>query len=597
MKSAQHLFVAFGLLCSLGFAGAAAAQVGKSAASPAAKPAAADPKGAAKAADSSFVDTVNVSVVNIDVYVTDKKGNPVNGLTKADFQLFENNKPVEISNFYAVTGGKAVTPSTDLAQAAPLAPAAPEALPPLPAAEADPGQLPEDQKLRLIVYIDNFNLLPFDRNRVMREIRAFIGQKLSRGDQIMLVTFDREMHIRRTFTSDPSLIASAMLDLEKISAQGVHADSDRRDTLQKIADSQSVGEAEQYATTYAQSAYNDLSYSIGALKKMVDALAGMPGRKAVLYVSDGLQMIAGQDVFYAVQNKYGQQSSISTSSLEYNVSGRLDELAAQANANRITFYTIDAAGLRVYDSNSAENQGPGPQAPGLSQLVDSIRISNLQSTLQTMAEKTGGVAIINSNIITPRLEKIASDFTSYYSLGYTPPHFGDGRYYKLVVKLKNRKDLVVRHREGYRDKSTESRMSDGTLAALNFPFEENPLGITLEFGQPRPRDDGFYLVPVLVRIPIGRLVLIPREATGTEESKVRLFIAALDDSGGTSDVQQASVPISIQKADLASAQKKQYVYSVTLLMRQGDQRVSIGVRDDVGAQASFLSRGLRVGSP
>ncbi len=592
MKSSQRLSVAFGLLFVLGLAGAALGAKPAPPPAAAAKAAAPAAKPAAKAED--FVDVVNVSVVNVDVYVTDKKGNAVNGLSKSDFQLFENNRPVEITNFYAVTGGKAVTPATDIAQAAPLEPSTPGVLAP-PAPPEDPTQLPESQKLRLIVYIDNFNLRPFDRNRVMREIRAFIGQKLSRGDQLMLVTYDREMHIRRTFTSDPSLIAAAMLDLEKISAQGVHADSDRRDALQKITDSQSVAEAEGYANSYAQSSFNDLSFSVDALKKMVDALAGMPGRKAVLYVSDGLQMIAGQDVYYAVQAKYGEQSNTGTLTLDFSISHRLDELTAQANANRVTFYTIDAAGLRSYESNSAANQGPGPQAAGMSQLVDSIQISNLQSTLQTLAEKTGGVAILNSNVIMPRLEKIATDFNSYYSLGYTPPHFGDGRYYKIEVKVKGRKDLQVRHREGYRDKSTESRMSDGTLAALNFPFEENPLGVTLEFGQPRQRDDGFYLVPVLVKIPIGRLVLIPREHT--DDARVRLFIAALDDNGGTSDVQQTPVPISIQKADVTTAQKKQYVYSVTLLMRPGDQRVSIGVRDDVGAQASFLSRGLRVGSP
>ncbi|HEX4497116.1 MAG TPA: VWA domain-containing protein [Thermoanaerobaculia bacterium] len=580
MKSSQRLFVAFGLLMVLGLAVPAGAQKAKP--DPAAKPAA--------KTEEPFGDTVNVGVVSVDVYVTDKKGNAVGGLTKNDFQIFENNHPVEVTNFYAVQGGKPTTP-LETAQTAQTAPAEPP-VPGAPPADAGP-QTPEDQKLRLIVYIDNFNLKPFDRNRVMREIRAFIGQKLTHGDQLMLVTYDREMHIRRTFTSDPSLIASAMLDIEKISAQGVHGESDRRDALQHIADSGSVTEAEQYADTYAQSAFNDLSFSIDSLKKMVDALAGMPGRKAVLYVSDGLQMIAGQDVFYAVQNKYGEQTTTGTSSLEYNVANRLDELTAQANANRVTFYTIDAAGLRSYDSNSAENQGPGPQAAGLSQLVDQIHISNLQSTLQTLAEKTGGVCILNANVIMPQLEKIGTDFNTYYSLGYTPPHFGDGRYYKIDIKVKGRKDLVVRHREGYRDKSTESRMSDGTLAALNFPFEENPLGITLEFGQPRQRDDGFYLVPVLVRIPIGRLVLIPRETS--EDAKVRLFIAALDDSGGTSEVQQASVPISIPKSDLTTAQKKQYVYSVTLLMRRGDQRVSIGARDDVGAQASFLSRGLRVG--
>ncbi|HEY3570160.1 MAG TPA: VWA domain-containing protein [Thermoanaerobaculia bacterium] len=588
MRSPKSLFTACGLFLALG------GLAGQAFAAPPAKPAAAKPAAASAAKDKAeepFIDIINVGVVNVDVYVTDKKGNPVTGLSKNDFQLLENGRPVEITNFYAVNDGKAVTPLTAIeTEATAPAPGAP------PAAEPEKVQTPEDQRLRLIVYIDNYNLRPFNRNRVMRELRAFLGQKLGKDDQMMLATYDRELHIRHGFTSDPSLIAAGMLDIEKISAQGVHADSDRRDVLQKIADSQSVAEAEGYAHSYAENTFNDLSFSLDSLKKMVDALAGMPGRKAVVYVSDGLQMIAGQDVFYAVQAKYGEQSTSMTSTLEYNVARRLDELTAQANANRITFYTIDAAGLRPYESTSAENQGPGASAPGMSQLVDSVRISNLQSTLQTLAEKTGGVAILNTNDATPKLEKVATDFKTYYSLGYTPPHFGDGRYYKLDVKLKNRKDLQVRHREGYRDKSTEALMSDGTLAALNFPFEQNPLGVSLELGQPRPRDDGFYLVPVLVRIPIGKLQLIPHEQTQTEDARVRLFIAALDSAGGTSDVQQAPVPISIPTKDLAAAQKKQYVYSVTLLMRPGEQRVSIGVRDDVGAQACFLSRSLKVGT-
>lgn len=588
MSSTKRFLAACGLILSVGaFASQSGAQMRKPG-DPLPKPPAEQQKEA-----EPFIDIVNVSVVNVDVYVTDKQGRSVTGLTKDDFQVLENGRPVEITNFYAVNNGKSVAVDEEAAQAS-SAPAAPvPGAPPQAAGALQAPRTPEDQRLRLVVYIDNFNLRPFNRNRVMRELRAFIGHKLGKDDQLMLVTYDRELHVRRTFTSDPSLIASAMLDLEKISAQGVHADSERRDTLQRIQESQSVAEAESVARTYAQSTYNDLAFSVDALKKLVDSLAGMPGRKAVVYVSDGLQMIAGQDVFYAVQNKYGEQTSSLTQTLEFDISRRLNELTAQANANRITFYTIDAAGLRVYESNTAENQGPGPTQPGFAQLVDSVRFSNLQSSIQMLAEKTGGVAIINTNVVTPQLEKIARDFNTYYSLGYTPPHYGDGRYYKIEVKVKNRKDLVVRHREGYRDKSTDARMSDGTLAALNFPFEENPLGVSVEFGQARPREDGFYLVPVNVRIPIGKLVLVPREKS--EDAKVRLFIAALDSNGGTSDVQQAPVPISIPKADVETAKNKHFVYSVTLLMRSGDQRVSVGVRDDVGAQASFVSRGLRVG--
>jgi VWFA-related protein len=591
MRSSQRLFAAGWLLLAAGLSVSPSGaqmrkpgQVDKPAAAPATSATDQEP----------FVDIVNVSVVNVDVYVTDKQGRPVTGLRREDFQIFENNRPVEITNFYSVNEGKATTPAEDVAAVPAPAPPSPGMAPASAPREPEKPRTPAEQRLSLIVYIDNFNLRPFNRNRVMRELRAFIGQKLAKDDQIMLVTYDRELHVRRTFTSDPSLIAATMLEIEKISAQGVHADSERRDALQKIEDSQNVAEAEGYAHTYAQSTYNDLSFSIDALKKLTDMLAGMPGRKAVLYISDGLQMISGQDVFYAVQNKYGEQSTSLTQTLEFDASRRFTELTAQANANRITFYTIDASGLRVYESTSAENQGPGPTSPGLSQLVDSVRFANLQSPLQMMAERTGGVAIINTNVITPQLERIARDLNTYYSLGYTPPHYGDGRYYKIEVKVKNRKDLVVRHREGYRDKSTEARMTDGTRAALNFPFDENPLGVVVEFGQPRPREDGYFLVPVMVRIPIGKLVLVPR-GERTEDAKVRLFIVAMDESGGTSDVQQTPVPISIPKAEVAVAQGKQFVYSVTLLMRSGDQRVAVGVRDDVGAQASFVSRGVRIG--
>lgn len=536
-----------------------------------------------------FVDIVNVSVVNVDVYVTDKKGNRVTGLTRDDFEIFEDGRNVAITNFYAVEDGKAASPEAEEAAvpAAPPTAAAPPAPPTL-----DRVRTPEDQRLRLVVYIDNFNVHPFNRNRVMGELRAFLNEKLGRDDQVMLVSYDRSLHIRRTFTSDPGLIAAALLELEKVSGHAVHHDSDRRDVLIRIEDSRSAAEAMSHARSYAQSVYNDLSFSIDALKNIVDSLAGLPGRKAVLYVSDGLAMIAGQDVFYAVQNKYGTESTGLTEQFQYDTSRRFNELTAQANANRVTFYTIDAAGLRVYSSTSAENAGSG--SAGSAVFIDSIQISNLQGTLQMLAEKTGGVAIINSNKVTPQLERIAKDFNTYYSLGYTPNHYGDGRYHKIEVKLKQRnKGLLVRHREGYRDKNTEARMTDGTLAALNFPFENNPLGVEVELGKATRRGDGFYVQPVTIRIPIGKLVLVPRGQT--HEARVRVFIAAADGDGNQSEVQHVPVPISIPAAELASAAGKHYTYSVSLLMRGGDQKVAVGVRDDVAAEASFVSRVLRVG--
>ncbi|HEV3458333.1 MAG TPA: VWA domain-containing protein [Thermoanaerobaculia bacterium] len=563
----------------------AAAPAGSLAAAAPTKPAAATSQPAAAAGgkaatDDNFVETVTVNVVNVDVYVNDKKGR-VTGLTKSDFELLEDGHPMAITNFLAVEGGRSAGAAAVEEADADAANRRPK-LPP----GYEQAPIPDDQRLRLIVYIDNFNLKPFDRNRVMRDLRIFLDQKLRRGDQVMLVTYDRELHVRQPFTADTGLVNAQLLALEKISAQGVHGEGDRREVLKNIEDALSGEQAMSFARGYAGSAFNDVSFTIDALKNLVTSLAGMTGRKAVVYVSDGLPMIVGEDVFYAVQNKYPGTSIISESS-EFDTSRRFDELTAQANANRVTFYTIDAGGLRTYSSTTAENATAGQGV-----YIDSINISNLQSSLQMMAEKTGGTYVINANNVGPQLDKIAEDFNTFYSLGYTPPHVGDGRFHKITVKVK-RKGVTVRCREGYRDKSIESRMSDGTLAALQFPFQTNPIGLSLEFGHPAARSDGLYLVPISVKIPLGKLTLVPRENSST--AKVRLFIGAIDPEGHTSEVQQVPVPISVPAADVPKLAGKHFLYTLSLLMRGGDQKVAIGMRDDVGAQESFVTGELVVG--
>ena len=51
-----------------------------------------------------LVENIDVHVIGVDVVVTDKKGNAVTGLTKDDFQIFENGQEKTISNFYEIEG-------------------------------------------------------------------------------------------------------------------------------------------------------------------------------------------------------------------------------------------------------------------------------------------------------------------------------------------------------------------------------------------------------------------------------------------------------------------------------------------------------------
>jgi VWFA-related protein len=530
-----------------------------------------------------FVDRIDVRVVNVDVYVTDKDGKRVTGLTKDDFELFEDKKPVDITNFYAVEGGEPVAEPAS-ARVADLETG--QAPAPQPIETTD---VPPEQRLFLVVYIDNFNIRPVNRNRVIGELGYFLSTELDRDDQVMLVTYDRSLHVRRPFTADPDLVARSLEEVARTTGHAVSRDDAREKTLERITRAQTENQALVYARMHAEEMQNDLRFTVGALKEMISDLAGLPGRKAILYVSDGVPMVPGQDVFHAVQGKFGASSGF-TDSFQYDASREFTEIANLANANRVTFYTVDAAGLRIASTFTAEHAGP---SLGIS--VDSAYNANNQSPLRYMAETTGGEAILNTNRVLPGLKQVAEDFSTYYSLGYSPRAVGSGRYHRIEVKVKGRKDLQVRHREGYRDKTVEAQMVDGTVSALHFGFRDNPLGVKLGFGTPSPREGRHLVVPLQVEIPLSEVVLVP--ATGTYESRVRIYVSALDSQGDSSPVQQIPVQISIPEAEYERALEQRYRYTVPLLMRRGVHHVAVGVRDEIASKESFVVEDVDVDLP
>ena len=539
-----------------------------------------------------FIDTVDVNVINVDVYVTDRDGEPVTGLTAEDFEVSENGRPMTITNFYAIEGSRVRRsgPGEGEPEPEPRAEPAPDV--PSQVAEEAADAVPEDQRLSLVVYVDNLNIRPHNRRRVLQDVRAFLRREITRDDRVMLVTHDRALEIVQPFTTDAERVVEALFEVDEVSGLGVHAESERRDVLQRIEEADNGSEALMWAENYAESVRDDLRYTVDALREMVSSLAGLPGRKALLYVSDGVAMIPGEDVFYAVEQKFSRTGAM-TRMYGYDSSRRFQELAAHANANRVSFYTIDAAGLRVYSSATAEARTVD-RAGGHAH-VDAIRTRSLQAPLQMLAEETGGKAIINQNRVLEPLQRVATDFRTYYSIGYTPGHSGDGRYYRIEVKLKDpEKGWTVRHRKGYRDKPAESQMRDGVLAALNFPYSSNPLDLRLDFEAGSRRDDGHYLVPVTVRIPLRALTLVPRGEV--YEANARLFLAARDDRGWVSEVQETRLPIRVDQEDVPGALEKHWEYTVQILLRSGEQKVAVGLRDEIAANNSFVTGTVYPGS-
>ncbi len=528
-----------------------------------------------------FFDTTHVNVVNAEVYVTDRKGNRVTGLTRDDFEIYESGERMEITNFFAVEDGRPVrTPGEPRVGEAPDDPLLADlALP----------TLREDQRLHLVVYVDNFNLRPTSRNRVMRRMRRFLREKITPQDRVMVVSYDRSLHVRQPFTADINLISEALLEVEELTGNRVNRDAERREALEQITEeSRDSTDALQQAQSFADLVYTEMDFTLTALENQVDTLSGVVGRKAILYVSDGIPLVPAEDLFIAVEQKYNR-SSARVHAFSYSYANRYRDIVHRANASGMTFYTLDAGGLKAHETIGADFAGT---SDGGMAFVDSVRSSNLQAPLTILAEDTGGKSIINTNAVEAGLGKIAEDFRNYYSLGYQPPHNGSGRYYKIEVKVK-RKGLEVRHRNGYRDKTPEARLTDGTVSALYYGFEFNPLTADVEFGATTRGSDRHFLLPVTVQIPLGKLTLAEQQSHYI--GRFRLSVVVMDENGRVSPVQQPDpVTVSIPRAAIEQARGQHFAYEIGLNVRKGLVRVALGIRDELSTETSFLRRTVRI---
>ncbi len=519
-----------------------------------------------------FLDVSEVTVVNVEVTVTDKKG-PVLTLKPTDFEVFQDGKPQLLTNFALYTRQ---LPSTPVPAATP----SPTAAPTTPTPEPTPA--PKREPRFVTFYVDNENVLPMNRNRVLNKVIDWVEGYLRPPDQAMVVSYQRSLKVLQPFTSDPEEIASALRVMKKYTGGATDLNSSRQQVEDYINDNagqqNAVGNAIDQVRAFAREQYNNLTFTIGSLREMVNMLSGLPGKKAIIYVSDGLPMSPGLELYYEVQDQYNYPGVISESR-DFDATELFRGLVNTATAADVTFYTIDSKGLDTDLGIEAERRQPrSPLAAG-------VTTSNYQDSLSFMASETGGMAILNANDPTQGLEKIANDFETYYSLGYRLIPTGQDRVHFIQVKVKNHPEYRLVYRQRFIEKSLPTRIGDRVMTGLAFDLEDNPLGIDLKTGDPAPADNGRWTVPVEVRVPLDKVALIPdgEDLTGY----VMVYYAARDTEGKQSDLQRIENAIHVPAADYEKAKRQYYTIVANLLVEPGSYRISVGVRDELTNQAGY----------
>ncbi|MFY9823986.1 MAG: VWA domain-containing protein [Thermoanaerobaculia bacterium] len=509
--------------------------------------------------DDSFGEEIQVNVVNLDVFVSDKKGKPIDGLQAGDFTVTEDGKPVKITNFYTEKRQPSATAGGAKAAA----------------------ERPQDQRLRLVVFVDDVNTEPMTRGRILDRVSPFLHNELLPGDEVMLVRYAQKLDIRRSFTTD---IDQVVADISKL--QGESSDLRKyeesldhayNDIIDAIYASGGWSTVEERIRAWAEQESAVVSGALQGLDGVVGWLAGVPGRKAILYVSDGLPLLPGDDLFQwaAAHSGYRVSQRISgLNGMTLELTKRFRDVTAHASRNRITIYPIEAYGTRAVRGTQ----------------IQEILVANRQNGLRFLAQDTGGRAMLNAADPTAALHLMAEDLSSYYSLGYTPERPGDEVEHKIEVTVKAR-GAQVRHRQWYRDKPAGEAVAERTLAVMRFGPEDNPLGASVEI-EPVRQQNGAPLVPVRVKVPLSKLYLQAKDKSRT--GRLRLYVVA-SMGGTTTPVKETKVvTVELSEAEAAAGAKRDYVHEVGMPLQAGAWSIGVAVRDELAATTSYLRKDFTI---
>jgi VWFA-related protein len=538
----------------------------------------------------AFVDEVQVTVVNVDVYVRDRQGKPVTGLTADDFKLTQDGVEMPISNFAELNAEVIAQRMMEESTAAPV--------PGDDAVESE-SMMPEIKPIWVVLYIDNENIEALDRNRVLRRVREFVVENLDEPVQMMVVSFQRSPKVLQPFTSDSREVTAALRGLVKQTSGREERESSRNDLLRDMTEArnQDYGsqvntqegaklDMRQRITAYAAEEADTLRWTLGGIRQVIAMLSGIEGRKSLIYVSSGLPMVPGVDLMHDYASTFQDQSILSLSG-RYDQTRNFHELVSLANAQEVSLYSIDAAGLNPLDGSEAEN------AYSRDPTASSIGSRNYTDSLVYMADATGGIAVVNTNDVTRGIERIAEDLYNYYSLGYTVNLSGDDRVHQINVELANGQNVDLRFRRRFVEKSYENRIQDRVFTSLVVDIDDNPMDIELTADAAVPGSTTQWVVPMHLSIDLATIALLP---VGDDlQGRVVVFIGARDEDGRNSEVQRQEHEINLPRAEYLAAGRERFGIDFRLILEAGRNRVSVGVMDPITRQASYEH--LTVGVP
>jgi len=531
-----------------------------------------------------------VELVRVDLVVTDKAGRPVSGLTQSDFALSEGGTPQQITTFESVS-------VADVPEE--------EGPPQAPFASSNVG--PEPRRARtFVVVFDDIHLTPTQAHQAKGAVAEFLRKGTGAGDRVTLIASGggawwnarmpegREQLMGILKRLDGRYITDSspdrMTEFEAMRIE-VYQDQDVALRVQRRFDSYGTKGREQgqnqvsredlgkssltgiidmdvrsRAAEFYRLANSRNKITLNVMARALTALAGTPGRKAMVLVSQG----------FVFDTELGEMKKVVEASLRSNA----------------PIYFIDTRGLQgLPESFTAAFGPPIDSRDTIAVLADITR--DAEGT-ESIALDSGGFVVKNSNDLAGGIQRVSSESRTYYLLGYNPSDTRrDGKFRKIEVKLLSKqRGLKIRARRGYyaaQDGAPKAPAeSDPVVArALDSPFEirEVPLRVAAYSFDEALKDK----INVVIATEIDVRGLHFREEEGRSKDEVAFLIEAQHRDSGEYYHFDQKIEMSLLPETRHKLEATWHTVIRDMVLPPGGYQVRVVVRDLGGG-------GSRVGS-
>jgi VWFA-related protein len=521
-------------------------------------------------ADENDVVRVTTNLIQIDAIVTDKQGKVVTDLRPEDFEILVNGKPQQLTNFSFVT----VEPQPNAEPVAAVKNTNKNA-PPIPTVRLRPEQV--NRTIALVV--DDLSIGCENMPYVRRALKKFVDEQMQPGDLVAIVRAGSGVGALQQFTSNKQQLHAA---IERVNYNPASCNcmdtcggTDKLNLIKEVNAEDSNREIKKNDDD-ALVRHNVLANAaLSATRFVIQGMRGLPGRKAVMLLSDGF-LLDTHDL------------------PEYNARIRVtvEQLVDSAIRSGAVIYTMDARGLVEKGLTGADG------IDGLSNRMKNFLAP--REGLIYLAKQAGGFAIYDTNDIGGAIRKALDDQKSYYLIGYQPDSSifdpSQSRFNHLTVKVKG-SGLNVRYRSGfYGIKDDDKKTLDQTpqqqiMQVLTSPFASSGISLRLTPIVGNEARAGSF-VRALVHVPAQDLTFTAKP-DGTRVAVINVVAYTFDNDGGVVDsvgeTHTLTLPDKIYQRALSSG----LVYSLNVPIKNaGAYQLRVAVRDDqsqrVGSASQFI---------